>query len=72
MICMVNIDDFCAKHGCTRKELLDMVDDIVSNIATMNKDEIKHELAVAIADDLVKNYQMEHLKYGKRYENSKL
>ena len=59
---MVNIDDFCAKHGCSRKELLEMVDEIVSNIATLNKTEIKHELATIMAEEYVKDYQMEHLK----------
>ncbi len=59
---MVNIDDFCAKHGCTRKELLDMVDEVVSHIATINVDEIKHELAEIMAEEYVKDYQMEHLK----------
>ncbi len=59
---MVNIDDFCAKHGCTRKELLEMVDEVVSNIATLNKDEIKHELAEDMAKELIEKYQMEHLK----------
>jgi len=59
---MVNIDDFCAKHGCTRKELLEMVDHIVSNVNALNKEEIKHELAEDMAKELVKAFQTEHLK----------
>ena len=59
---MVNIDDFCAKHGCSRKELLEIVDEVVSNINTLNKEEIKHELAEDMAKELIEKYQMEHLK----------
>ncbi len=59
---MVSIDDFCAKHGCSRKELLEIVDYVVANINELNKDEIKHELATMMAEDYVKKYQMEHLK----------
>ena len=52
---MVSIDDFCAKHGCSRKELLEMVDSIVANVNSLNKDEIKHELATIMAEDYVKS-----------------
>ena len=58
---MVSIDDFCAKHGCTRKELLEMVDNVVANVNTLNKDEIKHKLAEIMAEDMVAKFQMEHL-----------
>ncbi len=66
---MVNIDDFCAKHGCTRKELLEMVDEIVTNVNTMSTNEIKHELAEDMSKDLIKAYQTEHLGHDKELDN---
>jgi len=58
---MVSIDDFCAKHGCSRKELLAMVDEIVSDVNKLNVDEIRHELAEDISKQLIKQFQTEHL-----------
>ena len=56
------LDDFCVKHGCTREELLKIVDEVVSDINHLNLHEIKHELATMMAEDYVKEYQTEHLK----------
>ncbi len=56
------LDDFCAKHGCTRKELLAVIDDVVSDINQLNFHELKHELAELMAEDYVKQFQTEHLK----------
>ncbi len=58
---MVNIDDFCAKHGCSRRELLDFIDEVVSDVNTLGRDQIKHELAVMKAKDYITQYQTEHL-----------
>jgi len=59
---MVNIDDFCAKHGCTRRELLDFIDEVMTDVNALGVDQIKHELSVMMAEDYVTKYQMEHLK----------
>ena len=58
---MVNIDDFCAKHGCSRKELLDFIDEVMTDVNALGVDQIKHELAVMMAKDYITEYQTEHL-----------
>jgi len=59
---LVNIDDFCAKHGCSRRELLDFIDEVMTDVNSLGTEQIKHELAVMKAKDYITQYQLEHLR----------
>jgi len=59
------LDEFCTKWGCSRGELLDLIDEVVSDVNTMNKDQIQRELRDSKATaKTIKDITLEHLKHG--------